>query len=46
MLTVYRGLSPIEEEKLIEFMDFYQRFQTTILDKGPNKISMFEPEEP
>ena len=46
MLTVYRGLSPIEEEKLIEFMNSYQRFQTTILDKCPNETSMLEPEEP
>ena len=44
MLTMYRGLSPIEEEKLIEFIESYQRFHTTILDKGPNKTSMLEPE--
>ena len=46
MLTVYRGLSPLEEEKLIEYMDSYQRFQTTVLDKIPNETSMHEPEEP
>ena len=31
MLEVYRSLSPFEEEKLIEFIDSYQRFQTRVV---------------
>ena len=40
MLEVYCGLSPLEEEKLIEYMEFYQQFQTTILDNVSNETSM------
>ena len=46
MLEVYRGLSPLEEEKVIEYMDSYQRFQTRNLDNLLNDIYMYELEEP
>ena len=46
MLEVYRGLSPLEEEKLIEYMDSYQRFQTRVVDSLSSEPHMQEPEEP
>ena len=46
MLEVYRGLSPLEEEKVIEYMDSYQRFQTKNLENLSNETYMHEPEEP
>ena len=46
MLEVYRGLSLLEEEELIEYMDSYQRFQTKNLDNILNEAYMHEPEEP
>ena len=46
MLEVYRGLNPLEEEKLIEYMDAYQRFQTRNLDNLSNETYKHEPKEP
>lgn len=43
MLEVYRGLSPLEKDKLIKYKDSYQRFHTlvnfsndTYIDKPEN----------
>ena len=40
MLEVYRGLSLLEEEKLIEFMDSYQRFHTKVVDSLSSETHM------
>ena len=44
MLEVYHALSPLEEKKLIEYMDFYQRFHTLV--KFSNETYMDNLEEP
>ena len=46
MLEVYLGLSPLKEEKLIEYMDSYQRFRTRVVDSLSSEPHMQEPEEP
>jgi hypothetical protein len=46
MLEVYRGLSPLEDEKLVEYMDSYQRFHTRVIDSLSSETYMHEPEEP
>jgi hypothetical protein len=46
MLVVYRGVSPLEDEKLVECMDSYQRFYTRVLDSLSSETYMHEPEEP
>ena len=43
ILETYRGLSPLEEDKLIEYMDFYQQFKTIVFDNLSNEIYMEEP---
>ena len=43
ILEAYRGLSPLEEDKLIEYMDFYQQFKTIVFDNLSNEIYMEEP---
>ena len=49
MLEVCRGLSPLEEDKLIKYMDSYQRFHTlvnfsndTYIDKPEKTIKRYE----
>ena len=44
MLEVYRDLSLLEEEKLIEYMNSYQSFQTRLLENISNNTYMHEPE--
>ena len=46
MLEVYRRLCPLQKEKLIEYMDSYQRFHTRVIDNHSNETYMHEPKEP
>ena len=46
MLEEYRDLSPLVEEKLIEYMNSYQRFHTRVFNILSNETHMQEPEEP
>ena len=46
ILEVYRGLSPLEDEKLIEYMETYQRFQIRVFDNLSNETYMHKPIEP
>ena len=43
---VYRDLSPLEEENLIEYMDSYQRFHTKVFDSLSSETYIQKPEEP
>ena len=46
ILEVYRGLRPLEDEKLIEYIESYQQFQTKVLDNLSNETYMHKPVEP
>ena len=44
MLEVYRALSPLKKEKLIEYMDSYQQCHTRVINNFSNETYMQEPE--